>query len=117
MLQCSKSPRWSQDLGGSAAKSPASRGQREETAMDWSPRFDAETKSVCFYVVVRGEHMKSFVTRDWLVSRFGPDVPADSRMVDVYLRHAKAIDAEIVRRIASGRLEPVWLASSLPPLV
>ena len=85
--------------------------------MDWSPRFDAETKSVRFYVLVRGERIKSFVTREWLVSRFGPGVPADSRMVDVYVEHQKAIDAEIVRRIASGRLAPVWLASSLPPLV
>ncbi len=84
--------------------------------MDWSPRFDRETKSVCFYVHVRGERVKAFVTRDWLMSRYGPHVPADGTMVDVYLQHAKAIDAEIVRRIASGRLAPVWLASSLPPL-
>jgi hypothetical protein len=84
--------------------------------MDWSPRFDAETKSVCFYVMVRGERVRSFVTRDWLVSRFGSGVPADERMVDVYVSHSKAIDAEILRRIASGRLAPVWLASSFPPL-
>ena len=84
--------------------------------MDWSPRFDPETKSVCFYVLVRGERVKSFVTREWLVSRFGTGVPTDSGMVDVYLKHQKAIDAEITRRIASGRLAPVWLASSLPPL-
>ena len=84
--------------------------------MDWSPRFESETKSVSFYVLVRGERVKSFVTRDWLVSRFGPDVPSDHGMVDVYLRHAKAIDCEIMRRIAAGRLEPVWLASCLPPL-
>jgi len=106
MLQCSNSTRWSRDLGGS-----------EETTMDWSPRFDPETKSVCFYVLVRGERVKSFVTREWLVSRFGPAVPADSRMVDVYLQHQNAIDGEIIRRIASGRLAPVWLASSLPPLM
>ena len=85
--------------------------------MDWSPRFDPETKSVCFYVLVRGEPVKAFVTRDWLVGRYGRDVPADSGMVDVYLRNAKTIDAEIVRRFASGRLAPVWLASSLPPLI
>ena len=44
-------------------------------------------------------------------------VPADCGMVDVYLRHAKAIDAEILRRLALGRLAPVWLAPSLPPLM
>jgi hypothetical protein len=75
-----------------------------------------ETKSVCFYVVVRGERVKAFVTRDWLVSRYGPHVPVDDGMIDVYLQHAKAIDAEIVRRFASGRPAPVWLASWLPPL-
>jgi len=84
--------------------------------MDWSPRFEPETKSVSFYVLVRGARVKSFVTRDWLVSRFGPEVPADQGMVDVYVQHAKAIDCEIVRRIACGRIEPVWLALSLPPL-
>ena len=84
--------------------------------MDWSPRFEAETKSVCFYVLVRGERIKAFVTRDWLVGRFGPTVPTDAGMVDVYLKHAKAIDAEIIRRFAAGRMAPVWLASSLPPL-
>jgi len=84
--------------------------------MDWTPRFEAETRSVSFYVVVRGKRVKSFVTRDWLVSRFGPEVPADQGMVEVYLHHAKAIDSEIIRRIASGRIEPVWLASCLPPL-
>ena len=84
--------------------------------MDWSPRFEAETRSVSFYVLVRGERVKSFVTRDWLMSRFGPEVPADQRMVDVYLRNAKTIETEIVRRIASGRVQPVWLASCLPPL-
>jgi hypothetical protein len=67
-------------------------------------------------VNVRGEPVRSFVTRDWLVSRFGTGVPADEGMVDVYLRNAKAIDAEILRRVASGRLAPVWLASSFPPL-
>jgi hypothetical protein len=108
MLHCSKN-RWPQ--------APDARAPREETAMDWSPRFDPETKSVCFYVLVRGERVKAFVTRDWLVSRYGRDVPADGGMIDVYLRHAQTIDAEILRRIASGRLAPVWLASSLPPLV
>jgi hypothetical protein len=85
--------------------------------MDWSPRFDRETKSVCFHVLVRGEPVKAFVTRDWLAARYGPDVPVDDGIVDVYLKHAKTIDAEIVRRIASGRIAPVWLASSLPPLI
>src|SRR5262245_20838535 len=107
MLQCSK---YDQPQA-SVARAPG-----EETAMDSSPRFDPETKSVCFYVYVRGERVKAFVTRDWLVSRYGRDVPADGGMVDLYLRHARTIDTEILRRIASGRLAPVWLASSLPPL-
>ena len=85
--------------------------------MDPSPHFDPETTSVRFYVTVRGMRVKCFVTRDWLVSRFGPDIPADARMVDAYVEHAKDINGEIARRIASGRIEPVWLASSLPPLV
>jgi hypothetical protein len=84
--------------------------------MDPSPRFDPETKSVRFYVNVRGAHVRAFVTRDWLVSRFGADIPHDDGMVDVYLLHARAIDNEIARRVAAGRLEPIWLASSFPPL-
>lgn len=84
--------------------------------MDLNPRFDSETKSVCFYVLVRGKSVKSFVTRDWLVSRYGTDVPSDGGMVEVYLRHAPTINGEIARRVASGRIEPVWLASCLPPL-
>jgi hypothetical protein len=115
MLQRSKMPGWPNEVSGGTSRSE-SRAQREEAAMDWSPRFDPETKSVCFYVVMRGERVKSFVTRDWLVNRFGPGVPADRDMIDVYLDHAKTIDAEILRRIASGRLVPVWLASTLPPI-
>ena len=84
--------------------------------MDPCPRFDPETKSVRFYVAVRGTWVKAFVTRDWLVARFGADVPDDARMVETYLDHARAIDNEIARRVAAGRIEPVWLASSLPPL-
>src|SRR5215208_6612587 len=103
MLQCSNPAHRTPVVGASAADHSAAGGRREETPMDWSPRFDPETKSVCFYVVVRGERVKSFVTRDWLVSRLGPGVPADGGLVDVYMRHAKAIDAEIVRRIATGR--------------
>lgn len=80
------------------------------------PRYDPSTTSVCFYVLVRDIPVKSFVTRDWLVSRYGPSVPADDGMVDAYLAHAKSIDDEIARRVAAGRLEPVWLASNLPPL-
>ena len=37
-------------------------------------------------------------------------------MVDAYIEHAEAIDREIARRVAAGRIEPVWLASTLPPL-
>jgi len=85
--------------------------------MNSAPRFDPETSSVCFHVVVRGHPVKSFVTRDWLVSRFGGDIPADAAMVDAYLEHASDIDREIARRVAAGRLEPVWLASPLPPPV
>ncbi|TMH35763.1 MAG: DUF1488 domain-containing protein [Betaproteobacteria bacterium] len=84
--------------------------------MDSAPRFDPETTSVCFHVVVRGRPVKSFVTRDWLVSRFGSDIPPGEAMVDAYIEHAEAIDREIARRVAAGRIEPVWLASTLPPL-
>jgi hypothetical protein len=84
--------------------------------MDPRPHFDPETSSVCFYVHVRGARIKSFVTRDWLVKRFGPGIPADGGMVDAYLANAQAIDNEIARRVAAGRIEPVWLACSLPPL-
>jgi len=84
--------------------------------MDSGPQFDPETSSVCFYVQVHGKRVKSFVTRDWLVSRFGPDVPADAGMVDAYRAHAQEIEREIARRVASGRLEPVWLASTFPPV-
>jgi hypothetical protein len=82
---------------------------------DSGPTFDPETSSVCFYVNVRGMRVKSFVTRDWLVSHYGPDVPADERMVETYVAHARTIDGEIARRVAAGRLEPVWLASRFPP--
>jgi hypothetical protein len=102
------------DFGSPPA--PLTRNHREEESMDWSPRFEPETKSVRFYVLVRGARVKSFVTRDWLASRFGPEIPADDRMVDVYLQNANTIEAEIMRRIASGRMEPVWLALAHPPL-
>lgn len=80
------------------------------------PAFDRETSSVRFYVNVRGARVKAFVTRDWLVHHYGSDVPEDERMVQTYVDHAAAIDGEIARRIAAGRLEPVWLASRLPPM-
>ena len=70
--------------------------------MDSAPRFDPETTSVCFHVVVRGRPVKSFVTRDWLVSRFGSDIPPGEAMVD--LRNGRingvlTIPPEFSRRI------------------
>jgi hypothetical protein len=84
--------------------------------MDASPYFDPETTSVRFYVHVHGRPVKAFVTRDWLMRRYGRDVPSNEAMVQTYLAHADEIDNEIARRVATGRIEPVWLASSLPPL-
>jgi len=88
-----------------------------KTEMDASPYFDPETNSVRFQVLVHGKPVKASVTREWLVTRYGHHIPADARMVDTYLEHAAEIDHEIARRFSAGRVEPVWLASSLPPLV
>ena len=78
--------------------------------MDSAPRFDPETTSVCFHARV-GQ-----TSRQTAVSRFGSDIPPGEAMVDAYIEHAEAIDREIARRVAAGRIEPVWLASTLPPL-
>lgn len=85
--------------------------------MDASPYFDPETTSVRFYVNVHGRPVKAFVTHEWLVRRYGREVPNDDGIVGTYLAHAAEINNEIARRVAAGRIEPVWLASSLPPLV
>lgn len=85
--------------------------------MDASPHFDPETNSVRFYVNVHGRPVKAFVTREWLMRRYGRDIPNEEGLVNIYLAHAAEIDNEIARRVATGRIEPVWLASSLPPLV
>ena len=84
--------------------------------MDLAPHFDPETTSVCFYTLVRGVPVRAFVTREWLVSHFGAGIPKDAGIVDAYLAHAPVIDTEVSRRVARGRLEPIWLASSLAPL-
>jgi hypothetical protein len=103
-------------MHGSGNNTPASADVRGPALKGTEPIYDPETNSVCFYVVVRGVPVKSFVTRDWLAHRYGPDVPAGAGIVDTYLEHAASIEREIARRVAAGRLEPVWLASTLPPL-
>jgi hypothetical protein len=75
-----------------------------------APQFDPETSSVSFSVYARGLPVRAFVTREWLLSRFGNGVPEDAGMVDTYVEHAEEIDAGVARRLAHGRLEPIWLA-------
>lgn len=80
-----------------------------------TPHFEAETSSVRFKVYACGVPVEAFVTRDWLLHRFGPVVPEGPRLVDAYVEHAAEIDGEVARRYAQGRLEPIWLASTFLP--
>ena len=80
--------------------------------MDSTPYFDPETTSVCFHAQVRGLPVRAFVTREWLVNRYGPDVPENAGIVATYTAHAAVIDTEIARRFDRGRPEPIWLASA-----
>ena len=60
--------------------------------------------------------VQAVVTREWLLGRFGNGVPEDAGMVDTYVEHAEEIDAEVARRFAHGRPEPIWLASAFSPI-
>ena len=81
-----------------------------------APHFNPETSSVSFRAHACGLLVQGFVTREWLLSRFGKGVPEDAGIVDTYVEHAEEIDAEIARRFAHGRLEPIWLASAFSPI-
>ena len=81
-----------------------------------APRFNPETSSVSFSARACGLLVQAFVTREWLLSRFGKGVPEDAGMVDTYVEHAEEIDAEVARRFANGRPEPIWLASAFAPI-
>jgi hypothetical protein len=87
----------------------------DPTAEPPTPYFEAETSSVCFKVYACGVPVVAFVTRDWLLHRFGQVVPEGPRLVDAYVEHAAEIDVEVARRYAQGRLEPIWLASTFLP--
>lgn len=87
-----------------------------ESRDDAAPHFNPETSSVSFSAHACGLVVQAFVTREWLLGRFGKGVPEDAGMVDTYVEHAAEIDAEIARRFAHGRLEPIWLASAFSPI-
>jgi hypothetical protein len=71
---------------------------------------------VSFSAHACGRLVHAFVTREWLLGRFGKGVPEDAGMVDTYVEHADEIDAEVARRFAHGRPEPIWLASAFSPI-
>ncbi|MEP6872816.1 MAG: DUF1488 family protein [Burkholderiales bacterium] len=81
-----------------------------------APRFNPETSSVSFSARACGLLVQAFVTREWLLVRFGKGVLEDAGMVGTYVEHADEIDAEVARRFAHGRLEPIWLASAFSPI-
>lgn len=81
-----------------------------------APHFNPETSSVSFSARACGFLVQAFVTREWLLGRFGKGVPEDAGMVDTYVEHAEEIDAEVARRFANGRPEPIWLASAFAPI-
>jgi len=83
---------------------------------DAAPYFDPETTSVGFHAPARGGPVRAFVTREWLVRQFGKWLPEDARVIEAYLEHATEIDAEVARRYAQGRPEPIWLASAFSPI-
>lgn len=87
----------------------------ERSAESPTPYFEPETSSVCFKVHACGALINAFVTRDWLLQRFGQVVPDGPRLVEAYVEHAAEIDVEVARRYAQGRLEPIWLASAFLP--
>lgn len=80
-----------------------------------TPYFEPETRSVCFKVHACGVPVVAFVTRDWLLHRFGRLVPDGPGLVEAYVEHAAEIDGEVARRFARGRVEPIWLASAFLP--
>ena len=87
----------------------------ERSAESPTPYYEPETSSVCFTVNACGVRIVAFVTRDWLLHRFGQGVPEGSRLVEAYVEHAAEIDVEVAWRYAQGRLEPIWLASAFLP--
>jgi len=87
----------------------------ERSAEAPTPHYEPETSSVRFKVHACGVPVVAFVTRDWLLHRFGPVVPEGPRLVEAYVEHAAEIDVEVARRYAQGRLEPIWLASTFLP--
>ena len=87
----------------------------ERSTQSPRPYFEPETSSVRFQVHACGVPVVAFVTRDWLLQRFGQVVPEGPRLVDAYVEHAAEIDMEVARRYAQGRLEPIWLASAFLP--
>jgi hypothetical protein len=91
-------------------------GVRGESRARAAPHFNPETSSVSFNAPACGLLVRAFVTRDWLLGRFGKGVPEDAGMVDIYVEHAEEIDAEVARRFAHGRPEPIWLASTFSPI-